>query len=284
VNVVKSSAADPVFPALLAESFEAVDERLHGAFVVYPTPIRISPFERENPSACLVVAYGSDQTIAQLRARTPGGTRFLGHPHRFSIGVITADADLAAAAEAAATDVCLYDLLGCLSPAAFFVQGRAAEFAERLAAALERKTVVLPPGERTEADRIAVRRGREKAEFAGLGGRGVTLLTGDDLRWTIAAFDKPDRTIAPIDRVVNVVRIEAIDDIAEFLGPAARKLSTAATAGRGPRPSSELVMQLADLGARRICPLGTMQTPPLEWRHDGRFHLADFIEWVDVES
>lgn len=284
VNVVKSSSADPVFPALFAESVEAADPRLHGAFLVSPTPVPISRFERDNPGACLVVAYGSDQTIADIRAGASGGTRFLGHPHRFSIGVITGDADLSAAADAAATDVCLYDLLGCLSPAAFFVQGRAAEFAEQLAGALERKTAALPPGERTQADRIAIRRSRDAAEFAQIGGKGVTLSASGDLRWTIAVFDTPDRAVAPLDRIVNIVGVDRIEQIGEFLGPSAGRLSAAGLATGGGASAQALADAMIGLGARRICPLGRMQTPPLAWRHDGRFHLADFVEWVDWEG
>jgi hypothetical protein len=46
----------------------------------------------------------------------------------------------------------------------------------------------------------------------------------------------------------------------------------------------DLVRPLARWGARRICPLGQMQNPPLGWRHDGRPPLSDLVTWTDWEK
>jgi hypothetical protein len=41
---------------------------------------------------------------------------------------------------------------------------------------------------------------------------------------------------------------------------------------------------LGRAGVSRICPIGTMQTPPLSWRHGGRPRIADLVRWVGVET
>ena len=45
-----------------------------------------------------------------------------------------------------------------------------------------------------------------------------------------------------------------------------------------------LASALAALGASRICPLGTMQAPPLAWCHDGRGVLAPLARFCDREA
>jgi len=45
-----------------------------------------------------------------------------------------------------------------------------------------------------------------------------------------------------------------------------------------------LALKFAHLGAKRICPLGEMQRPPLGWRHDGRPALGDLVTWCDWEK
>ena len=87
----------------------------------------------------MVLAYGSDRSIAALRALCPPDTPLLGYGHRVSFGLMLQGADGDAAAQGFATDVLLYDQGGCLSPQTIFVEGdwqRALAFAARLADAL----------------------------------------------------------------------------------------------------------------------------------------------------
>jgi hypothetical protein len=61
------------------------------------------------------------------------------------------------------------------------------------------------------------------------------------------------------------------------------KISTVGLAC-GPAQTTELARRLARWGAKRICPLGQMQHPPLGWRHDGRPPLGDLVTWIDWET
>jgi hypothetical protein len=60
------------------------------------------------------------------------------------------------------------------------------------------------------------------------------------------------------------------------------KFSTMALAAM-PIEAEAIIEVLGQWGVSRVCSLGTMQTPPLGWRHDGRPALADLVRWIDWE-
>ena len=47
--------------------------------------------------------------------------------------------------------------------------------------------------------------------------------------------------------------------------------------------AQQIALQLSNAGVTRICRIGSMQNPPLTWRHDGRPGLAELITWTDFE-
>ena len=46
---------------------------------------------------------------------------------------------------------------------------------------------------------------------------------------------------------------------------------------------SQIASELSALGVNRICRTGQMQFPPLTWHHDGKFNLANWLTWTDLE-
>ncbi len=49
------------------------------------------------------------------------------------------------------------------------------------------------------------------------------------------------------------------------------------------RERLKLAARLGGLGFNRICRAGQMQNPPLTWHHDGKFNLASWVTWTDLE-
>jgi hypothetical protein len=286
-NLVKPSSADPVFAADFARALAENDPDLGDALAVIPWAGGSSEIEDAAlRSAGAVTAYGGDDAVASLRARTPAATRVLAHPHKFSIAVL-AGADPVSAAAGAVADVLRFDLSGCLSPQVFFVEGDPLPFAEALAARLaadsEARAARGETWDRPHSDIGTIRRSREKAEFAELSDRPVRMLASDNLDWTVVVQLRPLRPFHLFGRTVNVVGVGALRETADLLGPSVRQLSCCGLAAADDR-WADAVEFLVGLGVRRVCPLGKMQTPPLGWHHDGRFHLADFLEWTDVET
>lgn len=93
-----------------------------------------------------LVAYGSDETLATLRASLPPGVTFEGRGHGFALSIVrTTNHPLAAAR--VAEDIAWYDQRGCLSPQAVIVTaGDPMGFAEHLDRALSEVARWLPPG------------------------------------------------------------------------------------------------------------------------------------------
>lgn len=90
-------------------------------------------------SVDVVSVHGSDATIDTLRARTPEGTRFVGHGHGLGLAVIARDAVFdETLGDALALDVAAYDQHGCLSPAAVLVEEGGAVAPRDVAATLDR--------------------------------------------------------------------------------------------------------------------------------------------------
>jgi hypothetical protein len=82
-----------------------------------------------------VIVFGTDETVDDVRDRTPAERQFTGYGTKYSMGLVMPDAELREAADAAALDICLFDQAGCKSPQTIYVAGdpsRALRFAQAL--------------------------------------------------------------------------------------------------------------------------------------------------------
>jgi hypothetical protein len=116
-----------------------------------------------------VWAYGSDSTLAEVRAALPPGSWF--HEHGSGIGAVAlrARAWRPADAREIALDAALFDGQGCLSPRVVCVAGSAGEardIARAIASELGALERELPLGARTPAEAAAARRARDAATYA----------------------------------------------------------------------------------------------------------------------
>jgi hypothetical protein len=275
---VKPASADRTSPRLFVESLRAVDEKLAAA-------VALGGDDRALEQADAVVAYGSDETIRALRARVPVDRPFVAHGHKFSVAAVGREGALAAAAEALAFDAALWDGRGCLSPAYVFVEdapaGRADAFAEALAAALERGAAALPRGALSDAERAWLHDVR--ASFAARDDARVWL-SRPSLAWNLVLSDfRKSPPFAGQLRCLPLVRFTSHDELASWCASFAPHVSTLAHAGFGARAKQLGPLALRG-GASRICPLGRMQLPPIDWRHDGIDPLRSLVRVVDLEG
>jgi len=288
--IVKPAAGDPVFPALLASSIAEVSEGLGRCVVVAPWQGGDATLEdvafRETD---LVVASGTDEAIAAIAARVPG--RFIGYGHKISLAAVgkerLVDANaLRGLAQRLAYDVSLWDQQGCLSPQVCYVESGGAaspvRFAEHLAHALAEQGRTLPPRVQTLEDRAAVLRFRQEAEWrADEGVRLYASPEGSD--WTVTVESGPELMPTCLNRCVRVKIVGSLDEIKATLVPQRRYLEAAGLAV-GPERVQAIVDLLAACGVHRVCPIGTMQQPPLSWVQGGRPRIGDWVEWMAVEG
>ena len=218
-----------------------------------------------------VIVFGSDETIADFRARVRAGQTFIAHGHKISAGFVFDDPRFASVA-GAARDVAAFDQQGCLSPQVIFVRGEARAYAERLAAEMEK---LAPRGAISLSESLAIRTAREDIAFRAANGEDARLWqSAGSTAWTVAFETAPGFPRSPLNRFVFVKPLPA--DLAEVRA----HLSCA-----GIWPATlEHARPLSACGFSRICPLGAMQTPAWTWHQDGAASLAGLVRWCDLEK
>jgi hypothetical protein len=245
--------------------------------------------------ADVIVAFGSESTMATLRAQTRWDQTFIAHGPAVSLLYLAEPNKLTPRhARACAIDILTYDQLGCLSPQAIYVPpGTDFEvLGRKLATALEdhwhsiQRKLARPL---SIAARIA-----EARDMAHALGHRVWLPPKKHLGWTIIHDPDPTFQPSPLHGIIYL-RQAAESKLAAALAPVAGRLSTIGFIRpiRPIRPispisqkqsSSRLEKVFLSLGASRFCPAGRMQFPPLTWHHDGRAPLGDMVRWIDVEA
>ena len=228
-----------------------------------------------------VVAFGRDETLRAIRARCGVDTRFIGFGHRASIGRLTRD-DVAALdgplADRIVRDALLYDGEGCLSLHALFVHANGSALpsaAAALAAACERVVVEFPGSVRAPARDAATAAYRNLAAFRAASGRGAVVRAGD----AALIVDPPIGEPLPfLPRVIPLIPVDGDRAIAAYVN--AHHVPVQAV---GVVTADAAAVMLAErIGAVRVAPFGTMQSPPLGGHHGGAPRIADFVRWIDL--
>jgi hypothetical protein len=268
--LVKASSSETMFPAMLRDALHAVDSRLGAAMGLVAFPG--GDVQCEAAFAGLVEAvsvYGTDETIAAMSTRL-GDTALLAHGHGVSVAYCGSDglgdAWIGDTIAAVSLDICAYDQRGCLSPQVVYVQATpsqsVAAFGKRLAdEGLNPMSRMLPRGPLPASIGAAQAQWRGVAEVEGTLVRGdahaIAIRSAQPIRWS------------PGYRNVSLAAVggpeEALREL-ELLG------SSLKCVGADPASLTEIQTGLSrsDRLTAYACPIGTMQTPPLDAPADGR--------------
>ncbi len=288
-TLVKTSSAEPVLPVLFAGSIRDIDPDLGACLSVVSWPGGNAELEDlAYGRADMVVASGSDASLAAIRKRTRG--RFIGYGHKVSFGLVTKESltEAEEIAHKAAYDVALYDQQGCLSPQLIYVEEGGAvtpeEFAALLATGLAHWQTELPRGPVSPEVSTAIRRARDEAEWQALAGKDIVLhASPNGTDWTMVYDADPTFVQSPLYRTIRVKPLRDITQLGGIL-EAWRPYLEAVGVAAGPERIAILADTLGALGVSRVCPIGTMQLPPLGWRHGGRPRVGDLVRWVGIEE
>ena len=251
-----------------------------------PAPLRklITTHDTLDPEilqrAEAVIAFGSDSTMASLRAQVRWDQKFIAHGHAVSLlWIARPDRLTTNRALACATDVLTYDQLGCLSPQAIYLPAGAnlETLGEELSQALERHWNARP--EKPSRPLATAARIAEARDVAHALGHRVWLPPKNHLGWTLIADPEPAFAPSPLHGVIYLRMVEETE-LKKALSSVAGRISTVGLAGK---LSPSLERLFLDLGVTRFCPAGRMQFPPLTWHHEGRSSLQDLVTWIDWE-
>ena len=241
---VRPSRREPHMVQLLAKAAPgkfAIDEEL-----------RVAPGDH-------VWAYGSDETLRQLRKSLPAAAVLHENGHGFGV-VVLAEREVhdAAAREhiarSIAVDTAAFDQRGCLSPRVVMIEGGPSlvrEFSNSLAVALAEREHTIPRGPLTEDERADIARFRDTLCIAGMvldAGSGLVSFEHENLPWFLP----------PAGRVLHV---KSVRDVVEGLREVAVQLTTIGVTSL----QSAIVVRLKrDLPQVRFAELGHMQQPMLD--------------------
>ena len=235
---------------------------------------RVACLEAHDPermvSAGAVVVFGSDETVATLRAACHPRQRFLAYGHKMSAGIVPPGRATPEWAAAAARETAAHGHQGCLAPQIFLcaTPEDAETFARLLATELA--TVNFPDRWEDAAGRFTFLR-----EAAARGH--AVLPAGDAVVVCVPAGDTP-LLPGPGTGAVQV----GVDPDGHTLDRFQGNISSLSIAAEGPLDG--WTVWARRWGAARICRMGRMQEPDLAWRHDGRPRLGDLVTWISVEE
>ena len=288
-TLVKTSSTEPVLPDLFARSIQESDPDLGPCLRIVSWPggkaeLEDVAFSRGD----VVIASGSDESLAAIRQRTRG--KLIGYGHKVSFSLITKEglANAKEVAQKAAYDVALYDQQGCLSPQLIYVEEGGSvspkEFAVLLAKGLAHWQIVLPRGPVTSEVSSAIRKVRDEAEWQALAGKDVglhTSLNGTD--WTVIYDAESTFAQSPLSRTIRVRPLQNIEQLKELLDSWRSYLEAVGVAA-SPEQATTIADLLGSLQVSHVCPIGTMQLSPLSWRHGGRPRIGDWVRWAGLDE
>jgi hypothetical protein len=290
-TLVKPGRGDVVLPVLLAEALRSVEPTVGDAAAVIYWPGGSEALEEAAlAEADVVTAYGGDDAVRRLRARTPVTTRFVAYHHRVSLGVVgreaLEDARRHRTASEVAGAVAFFDQRGCVSPQVVFVEegGDASplDFARELSVAMEAVERHLPGGTLDPGEASLRHQVRGTAELQAAAGMGVEVHDGGAAGWAVIYDPGPDLGPACVGRLVRVKPVADVLEVPGLVSPLGSHLQTVAVAGCGAR-LERLAGALTEAGVSRVAGFDATAFPAPWWHHDGQGPLRALVRWADLE-
>ncbi|MBK8171028.1 MAG: hypothetical protein IPK60_11890 [Sandaracinaceae bacterium] len=280
--VAKAPSRDDVFPRLFARAIAEADAEVGQAIDVVTFQGGTTALEDTLFAQCdVVAAYGSDTTLADIRARLPATSTFVPHGHGLGIAFvpISATANEQTRAElvrALALDVAAYDQRGCLSPHAIFVERGGGISGRQLAERLCHEGL---PHEESVRGRgpLPLAIGAQQLQWRGIAAARGDLFEGDS--WAVSFEGCGAFRLSPGYRNVSVIECNDTGDFLQRIAPLGVHLKCLGIAADEAQRDA-LVEQLPAPIAPRICEVGRMQTPELTGPADGMDPMFGFLRHI----
>ena len=258
----------PVVRSMSAVYWRGGDERIERALY------RPQYFDR-------IAAWGGGSAIDNIIKYLGPGLQLVSFDPKTSISMVgpeafTSDATIDEVAEAAATDVSIFNQEACLASRFIFVEGDRAgieTFCERLQQRLtvERHTAsefALPLEIETREEIEMLNLMDDDCKVWGKGdGRGLVILTNEPVEFH------------PSNKTANVVHVASLDDAVRYVNVATQ------TIGMYP-PERKKAMRdrLASAGAQRVVRLGSAADHAIGGPHDAMYAMQRFVHWMSDED
>ncbi|MFH1453777.1 MAG: acyl-CoA reductase [Armatimonadota bacterium] len=294
VNVLKLSAADPVFPLLFLESLREVDKDKKIistiAAVAFKGGTKDIEKELKKRSDCIVV-WGGDETVESYRKELPVKTSLIEYGPKISFSVLTCDGlkkkGMPQAAKLIAKDIVMWEQRACSSPQVIYIESKCNKaigaFLEALASELSAIKKNYPYPELSSDEKVEITKARLISKMDEAFGECEVLESDKDQSWTIV-YDKQDKEKpSPLNRFICVKPYDDINKLAGKLKKIRYYMQTASVLAN-PKEFMHIVSCLVSSGIDRVTEIGKMSSGKPGSPHDGKFELEQLLRWVNIES
>ena len=285
-NILKVSRRDEGILALYLDSLKKHDVALWKSCKIIRNRAESM---RAAAEADLVVAYGDNESLEEIRKSVPATTPFIGYGHRVSFGLVLRGLLNKQIAKKTAYDVWMADQRGCLSPVWVFAQQggdvNPKDFARLIAIELERleKSESSKP-HRNMSDGLSAARLRDSIRIKALKGEKAGYWMSDKPgRWAVGYDESGGGEFSSGGQIIRVKGFKKLSDIEGILKKMSGSLQ-GASLECSPGIRKQLAEWLGNFSINRICRAGQLQKPPVTWHHDGRLNLANWLTWIDLED
>ena len=280
LTIAKLSSRDPVTSLYFLLSFLQIDPE-------HPVTKSLSVMfwkggdeEIENPIMDLsdvICVWGGEEAVKKIKPKVPFRAEYIefGPKRSFSILDLSKINNIDNAAARLASDMCLYNQEACFSPlAAFFIGGITEEFIERLKYWLRINNRRMPKGRARFDDHAHVSRTKLEELF-----KGNDVIESKNNQWTLVFKDKVEKIeYHPLGRTMFLYNIKSVDEVLPLIS------TDTQTIGVFPWEIGFQYKDLiAEMGADRICELGTHTLPRPGFPHDSIYPLTRMVRWMNLE-
>ncbi len=218
-TLVKNASAEPfLLPAILS-SLARHDPEVASRIAALTWPRDASTLTEAvlafNPQLAI---FGDDETIANFEERSE---QLAGFGDRFSLALVSPDADEPSLFDNLAYDICMFEQMGCMSPQAILLLTddweKVEHFCQELANSMAKMSEKLPIGSRTPAQQAAIQQWRGAYAACCAAGEKVLLLTSSGTKWTVVAAENIDLDERVAYRFARVWPIPSINKAMSIL-------------------------------------------------------------------
>ncbi|MFF3768154.1 acyl-CoA reductase [Streptomyces sp. NPDC001922] len=288
--LLKVAGGEPSFAVHFLRSLAEVNPVLADAVVVtyWPSDDRTA-LRDATEQADAVIAYGSDEACAAVRAQVQPHQRYIEHGHKVSVGVLTqaylTTVGLREVARRIADDASAFNQHACIAPQAYLVErgdSSPRDVAGAIADAMAEYAADCPLGSLRPADAAALQMRRASMAWTAANTPEGGFWRAPGLDWTVTVAPDLLSVQGSGNRVVGVVPVGGTEDTLRALRPIASRLQNVGLGATGDAFRT-LASALGRLGACRISEPGRMASPSVVWRHDGMPCLSLLLRWCDIE-
>lgn len=248
---LKLPSQQPTFARLLHQSFAETSVALSQLFELNTGGADLPHFYSRLAKADLVLAYGQDETMAELKKHLAPDAVFIQHGQADSAAIIFKEAATLKTLENLAYDFLSYDQRGCLSPRVTFIE-QGGELSPADCARVFAEIVLPPLAQQFPRGGLFPGEAAEILHQRSLSGFRGQVYCGVD--WTVCYDEKSDWPEQVLPRFMPFKAFKTNAALVELLNPVKNHLISLGYAG----PKSQLTF-LKETFATRLCALGEMQ-------------------------